>query len=381
MSRCTKILAENYLDTDIVSNAFASSEQAAFPSLNLYNAQRRSKVWRSNGYWLIVSGDNTIVFEETVATPLTATVAAGEYTSTASFLAAVKAALEAVGASTYTVVQDTATLKIKITSDGTGGGGILNLLWTHVNSADMAGILGYDTSADDTGALTYLADILRINTNEWLKWDFGISTNPKAFVGIGPRNSPIKLTPGSTLTLQGNITDTWTTPIYEQVITYGDDVFSLLSDTGLHTTGLRYWRFQIDDQSNPLGYVELGSLYLGDIYTTTRGAVEFPFSSGLVDRSNTVYSEGGQTFSDIKQKSQEFSLEWNALTYQELEQFTEIFERFGTSVPFFVSMDADGVFSSRGNYYLRFVKFTEAPQFDLTNPNYFSMTWNLMEQL
>jgi hypothetical protein len=373
-------LNTNFIDTDVVSNSYVSSEQAAFPVSNVYNQQRRSKVWRSNGYWEITSSNNGIVFEETTSTPLTASIAAAEYTSSTSFLTAIKTALEAVGASTYTVSQDATTGKIKIASDGGGGGGVLNLLWTDAGST-AASILGYDTSADQTGALTYTADVLKIATGEWIKWDLGISSNPTAFVLVGPRNEPIRISPSATLKLQGNETDSWSSPSYETTLTYHDSVIYTLDTDGLHSEGLRYWRLSISDTSNPLGYVEIGSLFLGTLYTPTRGAAQFPLRSLPVDRTETIFSEGGQTFSDIREKTSRFEIQMIGLTYAEQESLMDIFDTYGIGRPFFVVLDPNQVFSSSINLSIRFVKWEAEPQFELVSPNHFRAQMLFREEL
>lgn len=376
---CTKILGDNWLQEDVVSNTFISSEQAAFPAVNLYSAQRRSKVWRSNGYWEVTSSNNQIVFEETASTPLTATIAVGEYNSSTAFFAAIKTALEDVGASTYTVVADTNTFKVKITSNGSGGGGIFNLLTTNVGFT--ADLLGYDDSANKTGSLTYTADVLKLHSSEWIKFDFGLSSNPKAFVLIGPRNEPIKITPSAVIKLQGNETDTWDNPSYDSTLTYYDENIFVLNEDGLHTEPLRYWRVYIEDMSNANGYVEVGSLYLGDAYGPPRGAVQFPFQSDYVDRSTTVFSEGGQSFSDIKQKSQSFSIKWDFLQKADIDEFDYIFSIVGTSIPFFMIFDENAAFSTVANHYVRFVKFQQAPGYELRRPDVFTSTMNFVEQL
>lgn len=377
----SRILDRNFLDLDVVSNATVSSAQAAFPVSNLYNAQRRSKVWRSNGYWEITSVNNTIVFRETSLVNLTATIAEDEYTSDTTFFTAVKTALEDAGASTYTVERDTTTRKVKITSNGTGGGGIFELIW---GSSTAGATLGYDTATSDTGTLIYLADEIRTGTSEWIKWDFGISTNPSALVLIGKRNLPIQLSATATVKLQGNGTDVWTDPEYEQTLTLDDRVISLFKAEdadGLHTEALRYWRVEILDLDNPNGYVELGSAFLGEYFEPTRGAVTFPFSGRYVDRSSTVFSEGGQTFSDIREKTEEFSLNWNGLTIEEKERIDEIFDAFGTSVPFFAQVDPTPAMATSANAYLRFVKFSNEPSYQLESPGNFNCSMDLREEL
>jgi hypothetical protein len=379
MSSTVLLMTDNFLSPNVVSHSYVSSQQSAFPIDNVYNAQRRSKVWRSAGHWDISSGSNTIVFRETALVNLTATITPGAYASDALFFAAIKSALQTEGASTYTITRDTTTTKVKIASNGLGGGGIFELMWT--SSPAMASLLGYSSLTNDTGALTYTADVLRIHSSEWVKWDMGISTNPKAFILIDKRNAPIPITPSATLLIQGNETDVWTSPSYSKALTYDDSAIAEFSDTGLHTEALRYWRLSIVDASNPTGFIEIGSLFLGDYFLPSRGRVQFPFRSRYVDRSTTSFSEGGQTFSDIKEKTEEFTIEWFGLTVDEKEELDRFWLNYGTSIPFFVAFDTNAVFSSTANKYVRYVKFSTEPDINLTSPGVFTCAMALREEL
>lgn len=376
-----KLLHDQFLDEDTISLISVSSEQTAYPADNLYDKYKRTKKWRSNGSWEIESGDNTIVFQETIGVDLTATITAGHYTSSASFFTAIKTALEVPGASTYTVVADTTTGKVKITSNGVGGGGILTIKWSVAGSLDMAGILGYDTASNDTGALTYTADVLKIHTSEWLKWDMGAPLNPKAIAVFGERNTPIQLSPDAIVTLQGNETDAWTSPSYEAVLDSSEESLVGYNDDGLHTEPLRFWRLLIEDQSNALGYIELNKIYLGDAFVTIRGAVQFPFASSMIDYSTVAQVESGQTTGDTRQVSQSFSIQWAALTYSELEGLVDTFREYGITKPIIALFDTNVVFSSSSNYMSRYLKFVEPPSYNLVSPNNFEMSMLLKEEL
>lgn len=366
---------DNFADPDVASNITKSSEQASFPVNNLFNKERRSKVWRTDGYWFIESGKNTIVFNEG-GSDLEATVTAKEYNSTSSFVSAVESAFDSAGSDNYTVTQNSDN-KFEITN---ATGNNFTIKWTDSKSADMADILGFSTDSDDSGNTTYTADQLRIHTSEWVQFDFGITTRPEAVILIGPRNAPIKISPTATIKLLGNETDVWTDPTFSKTITYDDEVMIEVDTSGFHTEGLRYWRLEIVDQ-NPLGYVELGAFFLGDFYTTTRGAAQFPFSSNLVDRTETTLSEGGQSFSDVREKTQGFNLTFSILNTTEVEKLISIFETFGTGTPLFIQYDSNVAFSSDKNYYTRYVKFQSPPSYELVSPNNFSMNMSFLEQL
>lgn len=375
-----RLFGDNFLDPDFVSSQTQSSEQAAFPASNLFNFQRRSKVWRSNGYWEITSSNNGIVFRETTAVDLTASVAAATYTSSSSLFTAIKTALEAAGASTYTITADTTTLKTKFASDGGGGGGIFEIDWTHASST-MASILGFNTTEEDTGALSYVADSLKIHTGEWITWDFGISTQPKAFFLIGDRNSPIKITPSSTIKLQANETNIWSSPTEDNTLTYDDTLISSVNTSGLWTNGaLRYARLDFEDTDNAAGYVQIGSLYLGDLFTPTRGRVQYPFTGAYVDRSITSFSEGGQSFSDIREKTEVFTITWFGLTIADREEIDTLWDTLGKSNPFFIQFDSESAFSTDVEM-TRYVKFQQEPTYDLVSPTNFACRMILREEL
>lgn len=376
MSSCVKIFQDNYVDIDLLASTSVSSEQVAFPVTNAYNMNRRSKVWRSNGYWEIESGSNTIVFTEG-GSDLTATIPAGTYSTTASFITALDAAFTTApgAAGSYTITQSS-TLKFVITKSA----GTFTIKWTDAGSTDMAAILGFDDSADATGALSYTADVLKINTEEFILWDMGIASKPSAFMMIGPRNRPFKLSPSGVFKLQGNHTNNFSSPAYSITLDYNDEVIGEISEDSLHTEGLRYWRVQFVDQ-NPNGYVEIGSFFLGQYFSPERGRVQFPFQSQFIDRSTVVVSEGGQIYSDVYEQSQGFSIEWLGLEKEDIEEITRIFRNYGKSFPIFVSFDTAEAFSTEFERMLKLAYFTAEPTYQLISPNNFTCSMQFREAL
>lgn len=106
----------------------------------------------------IISGVNDdLTFEETGGIPIVASLTAGYYTP-ANLATHIQASLNAAGASTYTVTY--VNNRFVLTSDGTGGGGIFNLLWT--SALSPAHMIGFDNTADDTGSLSYTGDWDRV---------------------------------------------------------------------------------------------------------------------------------------------------------------------------------------------------------------------------
>ena len=104
---------------------------------------------------VIATTNDTITFRETTAgANLTAVLTAGTY-YWAALSWEIKRALEAAGASTYTVSYSHATRKYTILSDGVGGGNDFELD-VGVTADDVLPTLGF--TVDATGALTYTSD-------------------------------------------------------------------------------------------------------------------------------------------------------------------------------------------------------------------------------
>lgn len=367
-----------FTENEILNYTY-SSQNTDYPFTNALNLEKRRKTWRTKGYWKVVSGENTIVFQETIATDLTATITAGEYTTDASFLSAIKTALDAAGASTYTVTRDTTSNKIKITSDGSGGGGVFRLQWT--SATDFGDLIGFDTSANDTGALTYTADLLKIHSSEWARFDFGFPFNPTMFAAVVDRNSNLTISGNATIKIQASATDAWDTPAEEFTITHRDNILVYADAEGIATQGYRYWRFEIIDADNSNGYLEFGAIFCGDHITLSRGCPAFPLQSRFIDQSVVEYSESGQTLVAKKPKTQIHVLNWEKLTKGDLESLENHWNVKGQHTSFFICMDPDSAFSTDGLMWVRLVKFQQEPTAQLVSPNNWSFNWQLREEL
>lgn len=376
------VLDTRLTDPEVVANAYVSSAQAAYPVSNVYDLERRRKMWRSAGYWNIESGSNVITFQESAGVNLTATIAVDEYTTTALLMAAIKTALEDAGVATYTVTQDATTGRITIASNLGGGASVFRLMWT-VTSA-FGTILGFDTAADDTGAATYTADLLRIHTSEFLEWDLGIPTNPTGFVALGDREIPLNISPTATIKLQANHTRNWSAPAVDLTIEYHDHTLAYLDVDGIAgsgSSGYRYWRLLIEDKSNPDLYVQLACAFLGTHVTTTRGCPDFPLEMQPKDYSLTQDNDSGQRAVARRPSTAFFPLSWNGLNTESKEALEAVWDSVGLHSCFIVAMDPDEVFSSQFQDQVRLVRFNTEPPPALRSAGLWSYAWQLREEL
>lgn len=370
---------QNFLVSDLVFSSTASSEKENFENGNLYNSYQRSRTWRSNGYFSVGSTNKTIIFRETNAVDLTATLVEDNYSSSDLLAAAIKTALDSAGSSVYTVEIDATNGKWKITSDGAGGGGIFEIIWTDPLS-DFGETIGFDTSSDDTGLLEYTADTIAIHTEEFIEWDLGTPSNPQSFFIFGASNRSIQLTSNSTIKLEANTTNTWTAPAYSQELTYSDTVIFIHNQNGL-TSPYRYWRLQIVDKDNSNGFVEIGAVFLGSNLYTERGRIQFGFRTGKQDFVELTRSLGGQVYGSSRAKNDIYSAAWAGCTSADKELIDDHFESKGTDVPFVIVADPNTAATTDQSRLTRIVRYASPPSFSILTPNYWNGQFQVEEAL
>lgn len=372
-----KVLHSNYADSSYYATLSYSSQNAVMPVTNVLQGVRRTKVWRSSGYWEITSTNKTIIFQKTAGVNLTANIAEGTYASDTAFFAAIKTAMDTIAAGpTFTVARDT-TGKIRLTSNGAGGT-LFRLMCTDAGFT-AATTLGYSTAADLTGALFYSAAARVSHTREFIKIDLGSSASVKAFLMTGLRNTPLKISQNAVVKIMGNHTDTWGSPAFSQTLDYNANAMGVVSSSGLATC--RYWMLEIKDPYNVNGYVEISNIYLGDMVSFTRGAVQFPLRERLIDLSEVSFGRGGTSYSDEIQITGEYGFAWKHLTVTEKETLKAFSESVGVSRPFFMYFDPNGVFSSKALSMVKFAKFKELPGYELVRAGSWESDWQIREEL
>ena len=369
----------NYFSAERYSDLSASSSNSAFPISNLEGSARRSRVWQSSGHFTVTSLNNTIIFRDAPAgADKTATIVVGEYASITAFMAAVDAALEAVGASNYTVTQGT-DKKFVFSTDLTGGATSLELRGADVLFTAKS-ILGLNAS-NKSSTTSITSDFVSIHTNERITIDLGTAFNPKMFCMFGPRNEVLRIQSSAVIRLQANATNVWTAPEYDQVLTWNEFGIWKFGELGLHTQALRYWSINIVDTNNPRGYVEISSLFLGDTLTMTKGCPQFPLSIQEVDLTESERTLAGGSFSSIYGKTSQLTLNWEFLTKLEMDQFRDLFAEVGVANWFVVMLDPDEVLSADQERYMLQVKFDSAPSITLDRPGQWSSPWSLVENV
>lgn len=337
----------------------STSEHLNFPDDNVTH-RWHTRSWRSRygagsgwGTFLITAASSDrLDFEETGGVNLAAILTPGTYTAD-SLCTHLKAQMEAVGGSTYTWEYLDDTNRFKVTSNGAGGGGILNLEWVSgPNTARSVGdVLGHDMGAggDDGGALTYTAEYDRIHTREEVIFDLG---STQAIQAIAIKNNNFQS--DASVSIHGNPTNAWASPAV--TYTFGAIDNDLMVYFWASAQSYRWWKIIIEDVDNPDGYVEMGRVFLGGYFSPTRGFKE-DYGDNIIDPSDVMFSKGGQVSSNEEDEYISVDLSFPAAT-ADFATFKSIFNDRGRRKDFFVCLDTDNFATE--TYYMKFASQFEA---------------------
>ena len=300
------------------------------------NTRRRwaSETWRSRygagsgwGNFYLTADNNGIRFEETVDTPLTASLSIGTFTTT-SLCAEIKTRMDTAGASTYTVTYSDVTNKFTIASNRAGGGGIFKI---RSDSDDILDTLGF-IDEDHPDAASHTADYVRIHSEEWLKVDAESAIDVQSFL-FKKHN----LSTGATAKIQGHTADAWSDPDVNVTL-------SLTSDITIYywssVQSKRWWRYYINDVENSDLYVETGRIFLGG-YFSPEVNMRKDYGKRYVDPSELIFSDGGQISTNKKTKYVTMSLVFEYTSAADLATFETMWAALGATEEFFFTRDRD----------------------------------------
>jgi len=314
----------------------ATSEHENFPIEKTqhrdFNKQCRSQHGAGSGWgnFTIASAVNDrLDFEDNGTTTRVASLTPGDYTAD-ELAAHIETQMEASGtADTFTVVYLELSNKFKITDDA----GTFELLWNSGanKTRSIADTIGFDDSADDTGASNYTADELRIHSEERHTTDLLVSTDINAMIIRGHNFQ-------STATVEAIFsTDAWTTIAEAIAFTIQDKILVLQWDTPKE---YRYVGYRIKDVDNPYLYVAVGVPYVGgqfqpDISFTSDGDVN------RIDPSIIQASEFGQESSIQLDHFDVLSYSFYVNSLAQKDLFDAVFDEVGYSKSLFVCEDPD----------------------------------------
>lgn len=311
----------------------ATSEDPEFPVSNI-SKYIRSKKFRTTGFFIVDNANKYLDFEDAAGIELTATIAIGNYTPT-TLAAAIKSAMQAVGAHTYTVSFSATTGKWTIASNHT----YLKLLAnTGTNAASaIFDTIGFDTTADDSGDTTYAGARIAIHSYEAVLIDLGAAAAIDTFVLLFDPVSGLRLSSSAVVRIQANATNSWSSPAVDVVVT-ADTQFNIFSKYWSSDQTYRYWRVKVVDPQNAFLYVELGKIILAKATQLSR-LPSNGFKWVKVDRSRKMTNEYGHEYVDSYPLKAALQVSMTHLPYADAKTLDSIFQRVGSAIPLFVVLD------------------------------------------
>ncbi len=315
----------------------ASSEEVDKPGSRIRDP-RRSKVWRSRTGWNIVAGVNDkLDLDEGTSGLAQATIPEGNFASGALMAATVELALNAVAVdNTYLVTYAGGTRFFDVARNV--GADTFELPWL-TGPGTLATIgddLGYDTSADDTGALNYTSDFPTRKSAEVVTLDF---LTPVTVQAVALLESNALLASGDVVTVQGDAVGDFVAPGFSQALVDGDplDTTKLLAFFAAVET-FRFWRFLIEDRDNPNGFSQIGTSFVGPFTTFNR-----VYGLGLPERreqlSVITRAEQGAIYTDVKPDPREYGFDFEHTDNPDREKWEEIRRAVKVGQHIFYAMD------------------------------------------
>lgn len=110
----------------------------------------------------------------------------------------------------------------------------------------------WDTALNDSRLSRYGRTTSK--TTQWLKFAFGAAVD-MTYIAILAHN----FTNSATIVLEGNATDSWGSPSFQETLTIADTIISNYT-----LSSYKYWRITMTDPSNTNDYLQIGNVFLGE---------------------------------------------------------------------------------------------------------------------
>lgn len=360
-----------FMNNNFLLNQFTySSQQTSFPASNAINTSR-SKVWKPNGNFEVISTNKKIYIND--GANKTITLTEGAYTPE-SLATHIQTQLNGASSGWTVAYDSTLTWKFTISNSGSV---TLRKSQTTDASWDM---LGYVGTTDIVGT-SFPADEQRNHTSEWVMCDLAIP-QLATFAGIISGIDKIfTLSANATVKLQANNIDYWVNPpVNITVPILKTSAMKFLDDDNEST--YRYWRVEIIDRTNYLGPrgLELAYIYVGDHTTLTLTNMAVGFTKELTDPSTLLQSENGALFFEKRPRyltMQNASIQ--LLRDDERNELEQLFYDVGTREPMFVSVDPGVEVTKSLEELTRFMIMTRSPTLDHVLRDYYNLSFEMRE--
>ena len=136
----------------------------------------------------------------------------------------------------------------------------------------------------------------------------------------------------STITVEANATDSWSSPAYSTTLTF-DSVHGV-GIKSIAEQNYRFWRFVV---TSGLGYCELANIFIGKAVNISTNGIGYNWSLINKQLKMTSTTRYGQEYDDVITTRKELNgLKIKVMNPTELDQFFEVLDNRGTTKPLFV---------------------------------------------
>ena len=212
-----------------------------------------------------------------------------------------------------------------------------------------------------------------------------MAVNPDAVVVSWRSDEAVKISASAIVRLRANLTNNMTSSPFNETMTKTDYAFftkkTLLTDDGLAPIAYRFWQIEIEDPTNPLGYFDIGSVFIGDWMNFERGRVQFPQSVDYETGSNKQVTEGGSVIARKKYTTRTLSASWFGLTQAEKELVDEFNYEVSSALPFYLMLDSGTVVSDSVEKSLLYCRYDSPPSWTMDFPGVYSLDMQIREEI
>lgn len=200
-------------------------------------------------------------------------------------------------------------------------------------------------------------------------FDFGSAKDVDSFFIVGDLRTGLGV---STVTLELNSSNVWTSPAFSQVITL-DSTFNM----GVATFTLQNYRYARLVLTSGASFCELSKVFIGKHIDLGRGP-SFNWSYQSDDLSKIQENRYGQKFVDTIIRQKKLNMSFNLLTKEQLSQVLEIIDTKSNTLPFFIELGDDNIINNHDRF-SGMVYQSSNPSISNTSFSRYSLTLQLEE--
>jgi hypothetical protein len=318
-----RFLWQNYTQLGSAVLACSSAENAR--PVRWLRDQVRSKSWRTQIGWTIVSGWNDRIDVSRGGSTYVATIAAGTYGTGTELAAAIVTALEAadptpVWACSYSATLFTFTVSADLAHT--------LLFGTGANLARSAALeIGF-AAADSTSATSHTGATAVYQSRHYVSVDLGQALETKAAMVVGHNGGSFQLRGAAAAA------DALTNPATTQTLA-GTSTLQAVFYAG---ATYRYWALIIDNRTSEDGFMEVGVWYLGT-YLEPAKQYSQAFRRARQDYSSVGLSSYGSNYQDRQGQAQTLELQLSNQTKADADAIDSMAAFLGVGRNLFVTLD------------------------------------------